>query len=65
VRPVINEYYESATFPNLVLEKLKPLDLLGKLLKPPYGENIRPLFKGILFIELARVDVGLATFLVV
>lgn len=52
--PVINNYVETATFPTEVVEALKPLKLIHKT--NTYVKT------GLAYLELAKVDAGLATF---
>lgn len=63
VRPTINDHVDSATFPAEIAKKLSKLNLLKLFFPPPYGENtISKTAVGVILAELARVDMGLATF---
>lgn len=52
--PTINDYVETATFPTEIVEALKPLKLIHKT--DTYVKT------GLAYLELAKVDAGLATF---
>ncbi|MCB0371263.1 MAG: acyl-CoA dehydrogenase family protein [Bdellovibrionales bacterium] len=58
-------YVETATFPQPIVDKLKPLGILKHFFKKPYGYGTSCLTQGVLIAEFARIDPGLATFLVV
>lgn len=51
---MINNYVETATFPTEIVEALKPLKLIHKT--NTYVKT------GLAYLELAKVDAGLATF---
>ena len=50
-------------FPGPIVKKLKDIDPLGLLLRPPYGKNVSLVTVGLISAELARVDLGVCTFL--
>ena len=57
---------ERAEFPVPLIEKLKSTGLLHNYFKSPYGnKEVSTFAKGVLAAELARVDAGVATFLIV
>jgi len=62
IAPYINDYVERAEFPAALIEKVKPLKIMEKLLPAPYGENRSFTFIGCLLAEFARIDLGLGTF---
>lgn len=63
VRPVINDYVEEATYPGPIVKKLKEVDPLSLFLRPPYGRSASLVTIGLISAELARVDLGVCTFL--
>lgn len=65
IKDAIIPYVETATFPEPLIAKLKPLNLAGHFFKKPYGYGTSSLIQGILSMELARIDAGLATFFTV
>ena len=65
VKEAIIPYVETATFPQPIIDKLKPLGLLKHYFQKPYGYGTSCLKQGVLIAELARIDPGLATFCVV
>lgn len=65
VAPTINEYVETASFPYPIVEAAKKYKLVEHLLDPPYGVGACYLKTGIIYMELGRVDAGLATFFAV
>ncbi|EGR33390.1 hypothetical protein IMG5_054550 [Ichthyophthirius multifiliis] len=65
IAPTINEYVESAEFPEEYIPKLKEIQLLKNLTDKPYGNSSSILAQGVLYLELSRCDPGLATFVIV
>lgn len=65
IKDAIIPYVETGSFPDHLINKLKPLNLLGHFFKKPYGYGTSSLLQGVLSLELARIDAGLATFLIV
>lgn len=65
ITPIIADYYERAEFPEVVVEKMSKKDWIKYFAKKPYGEEKSPMFFGLLVMEIARADAGLATFLLV
>ena len=55
------EYVEKAEFPEKVIDKIKPLDLIKNYLTKPHGEgqNLRKIIS--IILELGRCDASLAT----
>jgi len=65
IKPVINDYYEKATFPEHLIEPIAKTKWAGLTLSKPYGEG-KPVTTIIPIItELARVDASIATFFLV
>lgn len=62
---MINDYVETATFPGPIVKKLKDVDPLGLFFRPPYGKNVNLVTVCLILTELARADLGVATFLAV
>ncbi len=61
--PQMNDYYERAEFPMHLIEKLRELNLCGGDIPRQYGgAGLSCLANGLIAMELARVDVGIATF---
>jgi acyl-CoA oxidase len=62
IAPTINDYYEKAEFPYALVKKLKALNIFKYFLPKPYGEEVSNVCKGVLIAELARIDLGFGTF---
>jgi glutaryl-CoA dehydrogenase len=62
VQPVINGYWERAEFPWPVIEKLAPLGLVGDGIEGYGCPVMDPISAGLTYMELARGDGSLATF---
>jgi len=65
IRPFINDYVETATFPGPIVQKLRQIDPLGLFFRPPYGKDVSSVTVGLILAELTRVDLGVGTFLAV
>jgi glutaryl-CoA dehydrogenase len=62
VQPVINGYWERAEFPWPLIEKLAPLGLVGDGIEGYGCPVMDPISTGLTYMELARGDGSLATF---
>jgi glutaryl-CoA dehydrogenase len=62
VQPVINEYWERAEFPRPLIEKMAPLGLVGDGIEGYGCPPMDPISAGLIYMELARGDGSLATF---
>jgi len=65
VAPVISRYVEKAEFPYDIVHKIGEKEWIKLFLKRPYGKEVSHTSYGLASMELARVDAGIATFLVV
>jgi len=66
VAPIINQYYETASFPFELLPKIRNLGILGGYCVKGYGcAGLTHLGVAALVIEMARVDASFATFVMV
>jgi len=61
ISPFISEYYEKASFPQPILEKLGQRDWIKSFVDKPYGDGKNPMHFGLLLLELARGDPSIAT----
>lgn len=62
---MINEFVEKAQFPKSLLPEIRSLNIFEKWLKAPHGSPFSTGGIGASIAELARIDAGLATFLLV
>ncbi|MGB7784496.1 MAG: acyl-CoA dehydrogenase family protein [Salinimicrobium sp.] len=62
VRPLINDHWNRAKFPFLVIEKFKKLGIAGVPYEGYGCPNLPFLMEGIIAQEIARVDVSISTF---
>jgi glutaryl-CoA dehydrogenase len=65
IKEAIIPYIETATFPDPLVAKIKAAKLLGHFFKKPYGYGTSCMKQGIIALEAARVDPGVATFMIV
>ena len=61
----LNPYYESATFPEWVLESLRQLNINGLTIKGYGSPRLSTLEMGSVIFEIAKRDAGLASFMLV
>jgi alkylation response protein AidB-like acyl-CoA dehydrogenase len=61
----LEPYYESATFPEWVLEKLRSLKINGLTIKGYGSPGLSTLEMGSIVFEIAKRDAGLASFMLV
>ena len=62
ISPLLDECYEKAGFPPIIIEKFKELNLFVNFLKPPYGHGLSYSTLALTIMELAKFDASLATF---
>jgi len=62
VQPVINGYWERAEFPWPLIEKMAPLGFVGDGIEGYGCPPLDPISAGLIYMELARGDGSLATF---
>ena len=62
ISPLLDECYEKAEFPPIIIEKFKELNLFVNFLKPPYGHGLSYSTLALTIMELAKFDASLATF---
>jgi glutaryl-CoA dehydrogenase len=65
VIPVINDYWDKAEFPWQLVEKLRPLELVGDGVKGYGCPDMDPMSAGLIAMEMHRGDGSLGTFLAV
>lgn len=65
IAPIINEYYEKATFPDVLIDAFAKSKLTSICLSKPYGEGKPPTAFIPIITELARVDASMASFFTV
>lgn len=62
VRPIANEYWKKAEFPQQIIPKLATLNIAGIAYKGYGCPEQNFVMEGIIAIEMARVDVSMSTF---
>lgn len=65
VIPVISEYWDRAEFPLALVEKMRPLGLVGDGISAPGVPEMSPVAAGLIHQELNRGDASLGAFLAV
>jgi alkylation response protein AidB-like acyl-CoA dehydrogenase len=61
----LEPYYESATFPDWVIEKLRALKINGLTIKGYGSPELNTVEMGSIIFEMAKRDAGLASFMLV
>ena len=61
----LDPYYESATFPDWVLDHLRKLNINGLTIKGYGSPGLNTLEMGSVIFEIAKRDAGLASFMLV
>ena len=59
---IVNDAYDKAEFPQILIEKFKTLNLFQPFLKPPYGQGLSYSSLAFTIMEIAKFDASLATF---
>lgn len=62
ISPLLDECYDKAEFPPIIIEKFRELNLFVNFLKPPYGHGLSYSTLALTIMELAKFDASLATF---
>lgn len=62
ISPLLDECYDKAEFPPIIIEKFRELNLFVNFLKTPYGHGLSYSTLALTIMELAKFDASLATF---